>query len=154
MSDTLESPEEPSEMIESEPIEQPEILKSVTINQEEIFKPEPLEDAENYDLETVELPENFTTVYSKNVDKFGPDPMDIICSECGVTTTTRTSQEITKFGNLDSTSCLYVCLNFCLGGIVSNRNKLNFIIPLFFCDWNKGTTEYCFYYHLVIHRNL
>lgn len=119
MSETNETPEELPESPESEQIEQPEIIGS-----------EPVEVVDVYDMETVELPAEYAPEYPRNIDKFGPEPMDMICPECGVTMTTITSTETTRF---DSTSCFYACLNACFGGIVSNQNKLNFLLILRLC---------------------
>ena len=122
MSETIESLEDPPEALESETDEQPD-------EQPAVIEAEPVI-ADAYDLETVELPENFASEYPRNVDKFGPEPTDMICPECGVTMTTKTLTETTSFGNVDSTSFFYACLNFCCGGIVSNQNKLNFLLIL------------------------
>jgi len=119
MSETNETPEELPESPDSEPIEQPEIIDS-----------EPVKVVDVYDMETVELPAEYAPEYPRNIDMFGPEPMDMICPECGVTMTTVTCTETTRF---DSTSCFYACLNACFGGIVSNQNKLNFLLVLRLC---------------------
>ncbi|CAG9810078.1 unnamed protein product [Chironomus riparius] len=118
MSESIESPDDQPEALESESDEQPEILESKPV---EVAEPAEISDA--YDLETVELPENFASEYPRNVDKFGPEPTDMICPECGATMTTRTSTETTSFGNVDSTSFFFACLNFCCGGIETIKHR-------------------------------
>jgi hypothetical protein len=130
MSETNEAPEELPESPDSEPIEQPEIIGTEPVEVVDVYDSKTVEVVDAYDMETVELPAEYAP---RNVDKFGPQPMDMICPECGLTITTVISTETTRF---DSTSCFYACLNACFGGIVSNQNKLNFLLVLRLCDGN------------------
>ncbi|XP_070504310.1 uncharacterized protein [Chironomus tepperi] len=97
MSKTIESPDDLPDSLISETNEPPKVCNSNRV-----------EAIDTCDLETVELP-------ATTVVKFGPDPIDMMCSECCMTMTTRTYTETNEFDTFGPPfdSFFNACLNLC-----------------------------------------